>query len=131
MYSKVFIVDDDEISVFLTETLLEIVQFTQSCIGFSCATHAIAEIISAVTDKAYQKLPDIIFLDLNMPHMSGWDFLDRLLPYEEELLSKCQIYILTSSVDQVDMDKAQKYKVVSGFLQKPLDEEIIKRISNS
>jgi len=64
--------------------------------------------------------PDLILLDLNMPQMSGWDFLNALT--ESQLLDfeKTTIYILTSSIDSRDQDKSKEYPIVKGFISKPL-----------
>ncbi|WP_299824698.1 response regulator [uncultured Pontibacter sp.] len=129
MYNKVFIIDDDEISIFLAENMLEVIEFAREFKGFLYANEALAELIALFKRGDYQHLPDIMFLDLNMPHMSGWEFLDALMPYEQILSSRCQIYILTSSIDAEEIEKAKKYKIVSSFLQKPLEDSAIAEIS--
>lgn len=128
MYNKVHIIDDDEISLFLTEAILDVMQFARKYVGFQCARHALQELLSALQNNDTERIPDIIFLDLNMPFISGWELLEELLPYEEVLKKVCQIYILTSSVSEDEVEKASNYKLVTGFLQKPLDDYSISRI---
>ena len=131
MYNRVHIIDDDEISIFLTENILDVVQFAREYVGFLCAKEALAELLAMLRQERMEQLPDIIFLDLNMPLVSGWDFLEALLPYQHVLCDRCQIYILTSSVDAAEIDKAMSYNIVSGFLQKPLQDTAIARIRNN
>ncbi len=129
MFKKVHIIDDDEISIFLTENMLDFMQFAQEYAGFLCAKNALQELIVNLKQGLTHLLPDIIFLDLNMPVMSGWELLDALHPYEDILKSKCHIYILTSSVDDVEKLKANTYSLVAGYLQKPLAENSIMQMS--
>jgi CheY-like chemotaxis protein len=67
--------------------------------------------------------PDFIFLDLNMPEMNGWEFLDALVLPEASAISFPQIYILSSSLDPSDRLRAANTPFVSGFLSKPLEVE--------
>ena len=70
----------------------------------------------------------IILLDINMPSMSGWEFLDQL--YKEDLTSRVRVVIVTSSVDSADMERANTYDIVVDYIDKPLDfqkmEDILK-----
>lgn len=70
-----------------------------------------------------EELPDIVFLDLNMPMMNGWQFLDALEPHKDKVLGKSHIYILTSSLDTSDVSKSEEYDLVNGFIHKPLTVE--------
>ena len=73
------------------------------------------------TDKNF-----LVFLDLNMPVMSGWEFLKALEGKKAEL--NIEIHILTSSIDPGDQEHAAKFPLVSSFLVKPLDETILEGI---
>lgn len=129
MYNKVYIIDDDEISVFLTQTMLEVMAFAREYEGFMLAEQALDKLLMLLRNGELDKLPNVVFLDLNMPLMSGWDLVDTLKPFESVLSDCCRIYILTSSVDEVEQAKARQYPLIAGFLQKPLDEQAILQIS--
>ncbi|QKG54823.1 hypothetical protein GKZ67_18870 [Hymenobacter sp. BRD67] len=62
-----------------------------------------------------------MFLDLNMPLMNGWQFLDALAPHENLLRGHCHIFILTSSLALTDMEKAKTYDLVTRLIHKPID----------
>ncbi|WP_299823684.1 response regulator [uncultured Pontibacter sp.] len=121
---KTFSIDDDQISNFLTERALEEAEFATELHAFLSAEEA----LGFITKDCETNLPNIIFLDLNMPIMSGWDFLDALQPYKENLLGKCHIYILTSSLDTSDTARAREYELISGFIHKPLTMEDVQVI---
>lgn len=131
MFDKVHIIDDDEISIFLTEAMLDVMQFAHKYKGFTCPQNALQNLVSKLQTGDTEVLPDVIFLDLNMPFISGWELLDSLQNYEDVLLKKCRIYILTSSVSEEEVEKANQYKLVAGFLQKPLDEQSIAHINSN
>jgi|SRR5579872_2939871 len=71
----------------------------------------------------------ILFLDINMPRINGWEFLEQYEKFSEELKAQINIYILSSSLDWRDKDKAAANTTVKGFISKPLDFEIITEIT--
>lgn len=70
----------------------------------------------------------ILLLDINMPQMTGWDFLEKYDELDTKIKDQITIYILSSSVDSRDKNKAAENKYVKGYLEKPLEAEMIKRI---
>ncbi|MBX0331811.1 response regulator [Pontibacter sp. HSC-14F20] len=127
MVSKVYIIDDDDISIYLTSLVLEEAGFAHEICAYTSADDALADLPLT----AHAPLPDVILLDLNMPVKSGWDFLDTLRPHEEALKGKLDVFILTSSIAVSDKDQSQAYPLVRGFLHKPLDEESLAYISRA
>ena len=73
-----------------------------------------------------EKLPEIIFLDINMPIWDGWQFLEEfnLLPINQKIF----IHILSSSNNEEDIEKAQGYKMVNNYLIKPIEQNQMKKI---
>lgn len=122
---KTYLIDDDELSIYLTETLLREEGFSPSIRTFQSAEQAFDELISALIQA-----PQVIFLDLNMPLMNGWQFLDALAPYAKELRGRCRIYILTSSLALKDLEKSKQYELVAGLIHKPLDRKEIHAIQS-
>lgn len=126
MIKKAYIIDDDEVSLFLTSMLLESGSYVSQIESFENAEKALINL----EKEEIQEIPDIIFLDLNMPDISGWEFLDLISQKEKRYLHKCRVFILSSSVDMAEKEKAKSYKLVSAFLQKPLDEDELTKIFN-
>ncbi len=115
---KVFIIDDDQISIFFTERSILMGGHQVTIQTFLSAEKALELLLKVEPDE----LPDIIFLDLNMPTMDGWEFLESFKQLPQVRTSeKCQIYILTSSLDTSDINKAEEDIFVKGFIHKPID----------
>ncbi|MCP2044211.1 response regulator [Pontibacter sp. HSC-36F09] len=127
MVSKVYIIDDDDISIYLTSLVLEEAGFANEICTYSSADDALADL--SLTGPP--PLPDVILLDLNMPVKNGWDFLDVLRPYEEALKGKLDVFILTSSIAVSDKEQSLDYPLVRGFLHKPLDEASLAYINRA
>ena len=112
--SKILLVDDDPIFLTLAELAIK-------------KERGQVEIFKAMNgEEAINFLKsqsvDIIFLDLNMPVMNGWEFLD-VLPQIENWGK--QVYVLTSSIDPTDQRKADENPLVTSMLEKPLDRDKI------
>jgi len=74
--------------------------------------------------------PHYIFLDINMPEMEGWDFLDAFQDFPETVQKNCKIIILTSSVDFCDVERSKRYNSVWDFISKPLTSDRIVTLLN-
>jgi CheY-like chemotaxis protein len=72
----------------------------------------------------------IFFIDLNMPEMNGWDFLEFLEKNYPSVIACSQIYLLTSSIDLADAEKAANYLYVKAFLTKPLSLDFVENLKN-
>ena len=73
--------------------------------------------------------PTVLFLDINMPTLTGWEFLEQYDGFSDEVKTHTNIYILSSSLDRRDKDRATTNKYVHGFISKPLDFETITSIA--
>jgi CheY-like chemotaxis protein len=79
------------------------------------------------TEYPEKDLPTILLLDINMPLMTGWDVLDVLETYDECIKKQLSIFMLSSSIDPSDRDRAKAKQHVKGYLEKPLLKEDIQR----
>ncbi len=71
------------------------------------------------------RIPTILFLDINMPTMSGWEFLDKFERLDENIKEQFKIYMMSSSIDSADKQKASDHKSVVDYIEKPLSEETV------
>jgi CheY-like chemotaxis protein len=122
--SIVFIIDDDAIHQRIAQIMIEKHQLFDHYVSFTEAEKALAFLKENKDDSA--KLPDVILLDLNMPVVDGWDFLDIYENFKQDLASVIRIFIVTSSVDEKDILRAGHYSTVNGFISKPLSPDIIR-----
>ena len=121
-----YIIDDDKLTVKLISILVSKNKFCEEIQSFNNAQDAIDKLKQNALDNGV--LPDAILLDLNMPAMDGWQFLDEfmLLPIKKEI----SIFIMTSSIDPVDIEMAKKYKIVKDYVEKPITSKKLDVLSN-
>lgn len=118
---KVYLIDDDDIFVFLTKKTILKVSDNLDVEVFSDGYQAITHLKAIAEDK--EALPDVIFLDLNMPVMDGWEFLSEYETLCSSLSRDIKLYIVSSSISPHEMERADNIPAVSAFIIKPLVKE--------
>lgn len=116
-----YIVDDDTIFVFVLKKLLEKNGNFGKMIDFKNGNDAIDVLFGSESE-----LPCVILLDLNMPILDGWQFLDQL--EDSKLKDQLNVYIMSSSIDRSDIDKSKKYSIVKDFISKPVNADKLDKI---
>ena len=121
MLNSILLVDDSEADLFLTSRVIRKAAVTETLVAKHSAQEAL-DYLSQRVDEQYPR-PAIIFLDINMPRMSGWDFLDAYEQLDPEMKAQIVVCMLTTSQAQRDREKAAQYQVIGGFTNKPLTQE--------
>lgn len=115
---NIFIVDDDELLCFILKK--QIGKFDNFDIWNTASNGSKAlEMLREASDQN-ETLPDVILLDINMPVMDGWEFLDSFAEMTPKMSSVPRICILSSSINRDDREKSETYKEVQHFFTKPL-----------
>jgi CheY-like chemotaxis protein len=120
------VVDDDYINNFLCQEYILLVAPAANVITFTHPRECIAYIRGKYIPGA--QIDTIVFLDINMPVINGWEVLEEFNNFPDELQQHLKIYILTSSVAEEDKELAINNPLVSGFYEKPLSIPILKSI---
>jgi CheY-like chemotaxis protein len=119
-----YIIDDDKIFVFVLKKYLEKNENFNQVLDFKNGE----EVIKLLSDKNGQ-LPDIILLDINMPVIDGWQFLEQIeeLPNKDKL----NVFIMSSSIDANDIEKSKSFSTVKDFISKPINNEKLNSLIES
>nr|WP_249665437.1 response regulator [Mucilaginibacter sp. Bleaf8] len=124
---SILLVDDDEINNFISIKLIKKALAHTEINACLDGSYAINQLIEIQRENP-ENLPDYILLDINMPIMNGWEFLDEYKRLGIDPLGKSKIYIISSSVFSNDINKAKSYSLVKDFISKPLNIDRIKQL---
>ena len=133
MIRKVLCVDDDSISLTISQLLLKRTGFAadvDTAIDGSDALDYFEKLFAANSSPA-EAAPELILLDINMPVMNGWDFLQEYMPLYASRLPATKIVILSSTIDPEDFALAKQYPVVIQFISKPLSIENLDELKSN
>ncbi|HLP64947.1 response regulator [Flavobacterium sp.] len=130
MLNKILCVDDDPITLMLCKKVIAKANFTGEIESAKDGIEALKFFDTINNESKSDDYPELIFLDLNMPIMDGWEFLDEFSKNLSQAFPKTKIIVLSSSIDPKDINKSKNYPMVLDFLPKPITVEMLNNIKH-
>ena len=129
MLDLILLIDDNPADNFFHSMIIREANCTKEIEAKESGEEALKYLTTKVDGKYPQ--PDVIFLDINMPGMSGWDFIEHYEKLEDEQKGKNLVMMLTTSLNPDDSAKADNTPAIQEFISKPLTQEILEKILTS
>ncbi|MBO6606677.1 response regulator [Psychroserpens sp.] len=122
----ILLIDDDEATNFLHKILIDKEGYTEKCVAVQSGKEALDYLKSK--EDGEQPQPELIFLDINMPVMNGWEFLEAYNKLDSEQQGHIVVVMLTTSLNPDDKDKAATIDSIAAFRNKPLTIEMVNEL---
>ncbi len=123
---SILLIDDEDINLFILQNLLRLSKIDADIVFFNTSQKGINYLEDLIERGA--EFPDLILLDIEMPVMNGWDFLEVYKKFQKSHTFGSKVIIFTTSIVEQDMAKAKSYEEVEDFVNKPMTIELLKSI---
>ncbi len=124
-YYAVMLIDDNEIDNLINQKMIEAANIAEHIYTHTGARSAIEFLrnLEKLDKETKNVMPEVIFLDIDMPLMDGFQFLDEFDKLSEGTKKKCKVVMLTSSINPQDVNKSKRYSYVKKYINKPLSQD--------
>ena len=119
-------IDNDEVYQYTITRILKTHQLTKKILSFADGEQALWFLTENIGDN--ETLPDVIFLDINMPVMDGWQFLEEYLKLKPRIEKAITVYMITSSLEAADIERSKRINEISGYIVKPIKPGMLREI---
>jgi CheY-like chemotaxis protein len=125
-FDKVMIIDDNNIDLYITKRLIIKNNFGKNVLEYTAASEALKYLQD--NQDNIPMLPLVIFIDIYMPGMSGFEFLEAYDKLPTELKKHCKVFIISSTIDENDIERSRLDKNLTAFQVKPITKEFLNSI---
>lgn len=126
-FDKVMIIDDNNIDLYITKRLIIKNNFGKEVLEYDAAADALKYLQG--NQDTISMMPQIIFIDIYMPGMSGFEFMEDYNKLPDTLKKYCKVYIISSTIDEYDIERSRSDKNLTAFQVKPITKEFLDSIS--
>ena len=122
------IIDDDPFYTEMLKRIIGIKRFSEQVLVFENGKEALDFFQNTIDEKDESKLPRLLLLDINMPEMDGWEFLDAFKAFKDKYQKEIIIYLVSSSINPKDIVRAKEIELVTDYFVKPISISQLERI---
>jgi len=125
-FETVMIIDDNNIDLYVASRLMVKNNFSKNVLEYSFAQHALQYLRENQGNESL--LPQVIFVDIYMPVMSGFQFMEAYDALDDRFKNSCKVYIISSTIDDMDIDRAKNDVNVVAFKEKPITKGFLESV---
>lgn len=127
IFRKVMIIDDNEIDIFIASSMILKHSLAEKIIKYTSAKDALDYLIKNQYDT--KELPEVVLLDINMPLLTGFEFMDIYKKLDARIKNHCKVYIVSSTIDKDEIKRAENNKNIVAFQVKPVTNKFLDSIA--
>ncbi len=125
----IWVIDDDPIYQIIVSKIIDRTMLFKKTLSFKNGLEALNKLKEVIYKN--EDIPSIILLDINMPVMDGWEFMEELNNIHSQFTNEINIYIVSSSIAEEDKNKSKNFKTILGYISKPVTvDDIVLIVSN-